>query len=221
MSLPTPIAVVAAFVGSHQAEFEVAYEAAILRELEEIVENVPADQLAIQWDTAVEFAVFEGVFPAWFGNDYPTRRAEVAQRLIRLGHAVPDEAELGYHLCYGDFEHTHFVQPADTSKLADIAGDLAAGLNRRLDWVHLPVPRDRADAAYFEPLRTLQLAQETTLYLGLIHATDGRSGAEDRIAAARSVVPKFGIATECGMGRRPAEQIPGLLDLHAELVETL
>jgi hypothetical protein len=30
-------------------------------------------------------------------------------------------------------------------------------------------------------------------------------------------VTGFGIATECGMGRRPPETISGLLDLHREL----
>ncbi|UPK75840.1 hypothetical protein MU582_04160 [Nocardioidaceae bacterium SCSIO 66511] len=221
VSLPTPIAVVAAFVGAHQAELEVAYEDAILRELAEIVAAVPADRLAVQWDTAVEFAVFEGVFPSWFGADYDDQRAEVARRLVRLGNAVPAGVQLGYHLCYGDFGHEHFVEPADTSKLADIANDLGAGLDRDLNWVHLPVPRGRDDAAYFEPLSALALRPETTVYLGLVHATDGQPGAERRIAAARAAISEFGIATECGMGRRPAEQIPGLLDLHAQLAAEL
>lgn len=219
--LPTPIAVVAAFVGEHQRELEVAYEARLMTELAQILAVVPAGDLAIQWDTAVEFAVFEGVFPAWFGSDYETQRREVVDRLVRLGQAVPDSVELGYHLCYGDFGHEHFVQPTDTSKLAAVATDLTARLGRRLDWIHLPVPIGRTDAAYFEALRTLSLPAETTLYLGLVHATDGLEGARRRIAAAHEVVPEFGIATECGMGRRPADQIPGLMDLHAELARAL
>ncbi|NKY43746.1 hypothetical protein [Nocardia cerradoensis] len=54
----------------------------------------------------------------------------------------------------------------------------------------------------------------------VVHATDGRDGALRRIAAAREIVDGFGIATECGFGRRPAEHIPDLLDLHAELAAT-
>jgi hypothetical protein len=221
VSLPTPIAVVAAFVGAHQAQLEAAYEARLLIELDEILAAIPAADLAIQWDTAVEFAVFEGVFPAWFGTDYPSRRAEVVTRLVRLGDAVPGEVELGYHLCYGDFGHEHFVEPADTSKLAAVAGEVAAGLGRRLDWVHMPVPRDRTDAAYFAPLADLSLPAETTLFLGLVHATDGLDGARARIDAARGAVKTFGVATECGMGRRPAEQIPALLDLHTAVAALL
>ncbi|MGW2307934.1 hypothetical protein [Actinomadura luteofluorescens] len=221
VSLPTPVAVVAAFIGAHQAELEAAYEARLLAELDEILAVIPPADLAVQWDTAVEFAVFEEVYPAWFGTDYPSRLTETVTRLVRLGAAVPDEAELGYHLCYGDFEHRHFVEPADMSKLADVTAGLVDGLGRRLDWVHMPVPRDRADEAYFAPLANLSLPAETTLFLGLVHVTDGLDGARARIAAARGVLKTFGIATECGMGRRPPQQIPALLDLHAAVADLL
>ena len=220
VSLPTPIAVVAAYIGAHQDVLEQAYEKRMLEELAEIMDVVPAEDLAVQWDTAVEFGVLEEVFPVWFDPDLD-KEAELVKRLVRLGDAVPAEVELGYHLCYGDYEHRHFVQPADTSKLASVATKVATGLKRSLNWVHMPVPRDRDDDAYFEPLRTMTLQEGTKLYLGLVHATDGEEGARRRIAAARKVVPEFGIATECGMGRRPAEQIDGLLALHATLAKSL
>lgn len=221
VSLPTPIAVVGAFVAGPQAELERRYEAAILAELDRIVAVVPASDLAIQWDAAVEFAIFEGVFPSWFGGEYQEQLPEVAERLIRLGDAVPEGVELGYHLCYGDFGHRHFVEPADTSKLAAVAAKVAAGLHRPLDWVHLPVPKDRTDIEYFAPLADLKLSSGTALFLGLVHASDGFDGARRRIDAAAKTVAAFGIATECGMGRRPSEQIPGLLDLHASLADSL
>ena len=221
VSLPTPIAVVAAFVGDHQDELERAYEARLTTELEEINAAIPAADLAVRWDTAVEFAVFEGVFPSWFGDGLDTQHRAVVERLVRLGNAVPAGVELGYHLCYGDFGHQHFVEPADTAKLAAVAADIAAGLEKPVTWIHLPVPRRRDDVEYFTALGAMNLPAETTLYLGLVHATDGVDGATKRIAAARQVVPSFGIATECGMGRRPAEQIPELMDLHATLAATL
>ncbi|WP_063052966.1 hypothetical protein [Nocardia arthritidis] len=221
VSLPTPIAVIGAFVAGPQGELERRYEARLLEELAAIVAAIPAEDLAVQWDAAVEFAIFEGIFPSWFGSDYPTQLDEVGQRLVRLGAAVPEAVELGYHLCYGDFGHRHFAEPTDTSRLAAVAGRILAGLDRPVNWLHLPVPRSRTDAAYFKPLADLVLAPETDLYLGLVHATDGRAGALGRIEAARSTVAAFGIATECGMGRRPADQIPALFDLHAELAEIL
>ncbi|MEU1954805.1 hypothetical protein ACWDO0_28580 [Nocardia rhamnosiphila] len=221
VGLPTPISVIGAFVAGPQAELEIRYEAAILAELDQITSAIPHEDLAIQWDAPVEFALFEGVFPCWFGDDYPARLGGVIERLSRLGDAVPTGVELGYHLCYGDFGHRHFVEPADTSKLVDVASGVATVLKRPLNWIHLPVPKGRTDAAYFAPLTGLATEPETTLYLGLVHASDGFDGARRRIKAAAEFVPEFGIATECGFGRRPAAQVPELLDLHARLANSL
>lgn len=102
-----------------------------------------------------------------------------------------------------------------------VTAGILDSLTRRVDWVHMPVPRARADRAYFEPLSKLRLPEQTRLYLGLVHATDGHAGAQRRIAAARGVIDTFGIATECGLGRRPAEQISSLLDLHAAVAADL
>jgi hypothetical protein len=83
--------------------------------------------------------------------------------------------------------------------------------------MHMPVPRDRSDDAYFAPLKGLRLEPDTELYLGLIHLTDGVEGAKRRIAAAKRVVTDFGVSTECGFGRRPPETIPRLLELHRDV----
>ena len=86
---------------------------------------------------------------------------------------------------------------------------------RRIDWFHMPVPSDRTDDAYFAPLEDLGLADTTDLYLGLVHHKDGEAGTRERIEAARGIVSKFGVSTECGLGRRPTETIPELLRVHA------
>jgi hypothetical protein len=92
--------------------------------------------------------------------------------------------------------------------LARLASRVAGGLQRPLNWVHMPVPRDRDDDAYFTPLRELHLPAGTELFLGLVHATDGMDGLQRRAAAAQRFSPAFGIATECGFGRRPAQTVP-------------
>jgi hypothetical protein len=79
----------------------------------------------------------------------------------------------------------------------------------------MPVPRDRDDAAYYQPLADLHLRPETKLYLGLIHLTDGLEGTRRRMAIAAKFTNDFGVATECGFGRRPPQTIADLLKLHA------
>ena len=64
-------------------------------------------------------------------------------------------------------------------------------------------------------LADLALHDETELYLGLVHLTDGVDGTARRIEVAGAVVPVFGVATECGMGRRPPDSVLPLFDVHA------
>jgi SAM-dependent methyltransferase len=210
--LPTPLAPISAFVvPEHQERLEPIYEDQLLGELGVILREVPHDQLSIQWDTNFEFGMLEGVFPVWFGDV----KGGILERLLRISHHVPADVQLGYHLCYGDVQHRHFKEPADAGRLVEVANALAASLGRALNWIHMPVPRERADEAYYAPLRDLRLRAETELYLGVVHHTDGVEGTRRRIEMARRFVSGFGVATECGWGRRPTATIPDLLRIHA------
>lgn len=219
VTLPTPLAPVCAFVAlEDQAALEPLYEHRMMLEIDRMLAAIPADQLAIQWDARYEFAMLEGAVHVWFDDV----RSGIFERLLRLGRHVPPEVELGYHLCYGDEEHGHFVEPADARRMVEIANGLASTLSRPLNWLHLPVPEGRSDDAYYAPLAELRLSPETEVYLGLIHPDDGAQGAADRITTARrhAAVP-FGAATECGWGRGGASAVRGLLELHREVTAPL
>lgn len=214
VALPTPLAPIQFYVApEHRAALEPVYEAQLMQELRDITDNIPHCELAIQWDTAVEFGILEGVFPSHLAD----AESDILQRLNRLGNAVPPDVELGYHLCYGDSGHKHFVEPKDTEHLVRIANGIASGLQRPLNWIHLPVPRDRTDSTFFAPLKNLQLDAATELYLGLVHATDGVHGTKKRIEAAQQAIESFGVATECGFGRRSPDTVDGLMQIHAQV----
>jgi hypothetical protein len=91
-----------------------------------------------------------------------------------------------------------------------------------IGWLHMPVPIDRDDEAYFAPLTNL-LKRQTELYLGLVHFRDGLEGAARRIATARKFSPvNFWIAFECGLGRRPPDEpIAKFLELHREIATSV
>lgn len=217
VSLPTPLAPIATFCQPSDRDVFPAYETAMFREVDAIVDAVPHDDLALQWDVAIEMGILEDFFQVWFGND----ETEIVRLIARACARVPEAVELGVHLCYGDAGHKHWKEPADTAKLTSLANALAVAVEHHLGWIHLPVPRDRSDLEYFAPLRGLRLHPDTELYLGLVHRTDGVEGARARIEAARSAVQDFGVATECGLGRRPPETIPDLLTLHGQVAKLL
>ena len=101
--------------------------------------------------------------------------------------------------------------------MVEFASQLSLTIGRPIQLFHMPVPRDRDDGHYFEPLARLAMQPQTRVSLGLIHMTDGKPGAKRRLAAAERYLANFLIATECGFGRRPPESIPALLQLHAAL----
>lgn len=215
VGLPTPLSVALFYVEpDSRASFETAYERALLDEISAILDQVPADQLAIQWETVSEFALLEGLMESHIDGDL---REAITTRVARLVDVVPEGADVGLHLCYGDSGHKHFCEPKDTGFLTDISRGVIEKSTRPVTWIHMPVPRDRDDQAYFEPLRQLVLPTHTRLYLGLVHHTDGEAGTARRIATARQVVTDFGIATECGLGRRHSATIAGLMQQHANL----
>lgn len=142
---------------------------------------------------------------------------DMVSRIVRVCGWMPENVALGLHFCYGDYEHKHWKEPKDTALMVDLANAVFAGVHRKLDWLHMPVPRNRDDDAYFAPLAGLKLNSETQLYLGLVHYTDGVEGGKRRLKTAERHVRNFGIATECGLGRRPKETISDVMKLMATL----
>ena len=216
--LPTPMSSAFMYVSprAHDDYLRV-YERSLLRALDDITAAIPHAELSIQWDICQEVLVFENYFPSRPG-DYKTR---IFALLERLGAAVPADVELGYHLCYGSPADQHLVMPADAGVLAELTRAIVAAVRRRLDFIHLPVPRKRTDAAYFAPLRGLGLPERTRLYLGLIHHGDAE-GDRRRMDTARAAVGGgFGVATECGWGRGEPARLDGLLKSHRHAVDYL
>ena len=208
--LPTPMASGYMYVSPTCIEdYLLTYEKSLLTALRSIVDTIPHQDLSIQWDICQEVLIFEDYFPYRPDNYKP----QIFDHMSRLGAQVPPDVELGYHLCYGTPTDEHLVMPKDTAILVEVANGLVSQLQRQLDFLHMPVPRDRVDDAYYAPLAGLQLPAQTELYLGLIHHQD-HNGDKQRIAAAQKVVPSFGIASECGWGRTDPERVPSLIESH-------
>ena len=215
MPLPTLMATAFMYISpANIPAYLAAYERSLLGDLARIAAAIPHEELAIQWDVCQEVLVFENYYP-WRPENY---KALTLALLARLGNAVPAGVELGYHLCYGSPADEHLVMPKDLGICVELTAGFEAALERSFDFLHLPVPKDRTDDAYFAPLDRLALPAETTLYLGLIH-NDDHAGDKARITAAKRHWSRFGIATECGWGRGDPARVPGLLASHRLALE--
>ncbi len=187
------------------------YTEALRAELETIAAKIPAKELAIQWDCATEVQDAYGAIP---GFTRETALARNTAQIAALCPAIPEEVELGYHFCFGTLGGWPRFAPDDLSGAVDLANAAVAASGRRVDWIHLPV-LDRSDDAFFAPLARLQ-PQGARVYLGVIHNMERF---RERVAAARKVLPKFGVAAYCGFGRLPPAQLDAVLEEHLAAAE--
>jgi hypothetical protein len=215
VSLPTPHSSGYLYVSgpARQTYFDV-YERSLKAALANIVKPIPAQDLAIQWDVCQEVLAFESYF-----KDRPANyKKQTFDMLGRLGDSVPAGVELGYHLCYGSPADEHLVQPKDAAILVEMLEGIAGATKRRIDFFHIPVPKDRTDDAFYAPLKEWKRPAGTELYLGLLHHADA-AGDKARVAVAKKFIDDFGLSAECGWGRTEPGRLPGLLTGHRVAAE--
>ena len=215
--LPTPMSTAYMYISpAFRAAFMPPYERALLEALDGILSAIPHDRLSIQWDVCQEVQLFYDYY-SHRPDDY---KVQVYDLLARLGGRVPESVEMGYHMCYGSPASAPLEMPEDMGKMVEISNGVCERLDRRMDFLHIPVPRNRDAGVYFQPLRELNVPEGTELILGLIHYDDAEGDAA-RIAAAREFLPAFAVATECGWGRDDPSRVPGLLASHCRAIELL
>ena len=222
------------FVGNAR-DFEIlwqGYNEALAREIAEICELVPHEDLAIQFDMARETAAVEGFefnFPNADLRRLPADGLQrYAQALAELAPEIPEDVWLGLHVCYGSLGHKHGESPdsahyttiRDLNVGVDMLNAGARACRRRVDFVHMPVQfGDGFRDGFYAPLERLEVGG-ARVYLGLIDPTDGVDGALRRSEVARRHLSSFGLATACGWGRRPVEErVEDILSLERAVAE--
>jgi hypothetical protein len=214
--MATALSVVAQYIDdAFQATIEPAYERRLLEEVDEIAAAVPAGELAIQWNLAIELSIIEGHRPVYFDKVWDG----ILERVVRGCERVPEPVELGLHFCFRDFEYQGFALPADLDRIVDLANGISGLVGRSIEWMHFPVPDTALDDGYFAPLRRLTLRPETDLYLGVIHTGDGAAVTQRQMTLAAAHAGDFGIACECGIGEIAADDVTVLLQRHRALAE--
>jgi hypothetical protein len=222
---PTPMASISAYIVPEQQQALLdSYERAMFADLGRLLAAVPADEVAVQWDVAVEFGTLEEAFAPGGAQAFDA----IIAALARCVDQVPAGVPVGLHLCYGDYGHQHFMQPESLALQVRVLNAVTAAAGRPVSFVSFTVPQYQREESYFAPLTGLAADPATELNFALVpyHPAEqapGTTGDQVRlIDAALAVSPggsrDWGICTECGMGRVSREDIPALLDLHRQIV---
>jgi hypothetical protein len=204
-----------------------AYVDALKRDAARLCEQIPHEDLVIQWDInwetiAIEYGDHLPDAPPMQFKPHGDPMARFEHYVRELNSAVPADVPLGMHLCYGDLNHEHFRDPADLATSVAMTNAATRVSPRPINFVQMSVPRPRSDDRFFEPLRDLQMG-DATLYAGLVHYTDGVEGSINRLnTLKRHFTGPIGVSTECGMGRRPRNQVLSrLLEIHREVAAAI
>jgi len=224
---PTPMASISAYIVPEQQQALLdSYERAMFADLDRLLAVIPAGEVAVQWDVAVEFGTLEEAFAPGGAQAYDA----IIAALTRCVDQVPAGIPVGLHLCYGDYGHQHFMQPESLALQVRVLNAVTAAAGRPVSFVSFTVPQYQREESYFAPLTGLAADPATELNFALVpyHPAEqapGTTGDQVRlIDAALAPSPggprDWGICTECGMGRVSREDIPALLDLHRQIVAT-
>lgn len=223
LQFPTPIAALSMVSPNDAQRLAPFYAEALFTDLQMALDRLPHERVAVQWDVAVEIGLLTGGFPV----EAPPFESIVAG-LVACLDQVPDDVPVGVHLCYGDLQHSHFVQPESLALQVRLLNALTDSARRPPAFAAFTVPQGRSDAAYFKPLRDLRADSVTELAFALVpyHPDDQPPGTsaeqakliDEYLGDSSGGARDWSVCTECGMGRVERSDVPRLLDLHREIV---
>lgn len=226
VSIPTPFTGLITWDYDQLRAVWPVYEAAVLKQVAEMAAVIPLEELAISWDCC-EFVMTlaNPQAPDTWSME------ELAAGIARCLDATPAASGAGLHFCYGGYNSAGTGDDPldrvikDTGLMVDFFHAIRAAARRPIDWLHIPVPRQREDDAYFAPLERMKLSPETQLYLGLVYLEDGMDGAKRKMDAACRHVNGFGVAAACGLNNPGASSRDGhtqeMLEQHRRVAEEL
>ncbi len=189
-----------------------------------IAREVNAILAAAGSDVIVQIEVPPELYAAY---KLPTPMMGLALRPILdlLGKLTPG-AQIGMHLCLGDFQNEALVHPKTLDKMVAFSNRLVDAWPRqhKLAYVHYPLAEGAVppttDGRYYAPLAGVRLPPDTRFVAGFVH--EKRSLAENQqilssIETARG--QPVDVACSCGLGRRTPDTATHLLSLMAQLTQ--
>jgi hypothetical protein len=218
VGLPFVTSVLSSFKENFSHDFPIAaeaYEELAAREIGRLLAEVPAHDLAIQWDVCHEVLDNESVLP--FTG--PGAWDRFATSVPRFASLVPEEVLLGYHFCYGTFPTWPMFEARDMELVVRMANYSVGESGRRVDWLHLAGPRylRSEEERFFAPLADLRNG-DARVFLGIVLPIDGVPGITRRYQTASHYLKEFGVAMYCGFGRQPGHDGVETMKEHREAV---
>ncbi|MEV5835980.1 hypothetical protein [Nocardia sp. NPDC052112] len=184
-----------------------AFRDATVRDIAAIHELVGTDGV-LQLEATAEMVLMARTQPLH-------RRLDAALRLgagiAALAESAPAGTRFGVHLCVGSMRNKSRVSMRDLRPFVELANSVVRQWpsDRPLTYLHGPfaagdIPPS-ANPAFYAPLADLSLAEGTNFYAGFVHETPTVAEQVETLRMIENALgrPVDGVASSCGLGRRP------------------
>ena len=185
-----------------------AFQVATVRDIAEIHAEA-GDDVVFQIETVVALVAIAQADDA----AQAAVAAQMAETMIDTVRRSPVGARFGIHLCLGDFHHTAYGAMRDVRPLVLLANAIAAGFpdDRVLEYVHAPFAAAKEppieDEAFYEPLRDLDLPEDTRFIAGFLHESLDTEAHRELLARIERLAGReVDVAAACGLGRRDSDE---------------
>jgi len=174
---------------------------ALRAEVAKMVELIPNDDLAIQWDLAIENRLIDMALANGSVEDGKKEAKRVMAPAAELCPGIPKAVHLGHHMCFGTLSGWPSRQPPNLTSAVLLSNAAVDASGRSVEFLHIPT-LGSAEDAFFAPLKDLK-HDGARVYMGAIHHLHHARGMGDQLKAMKKYLPEFGLASPCGFGRAP------------------
>ncbi|QIS05503.1 hypothetical protein F5X71_27170 [Nocardia brasiliensis] len=184
-----------------------AFSAAAVREIAAIQELTDGE-VVIQLEATAELVLMAKTQPL---HRVVNRALGLSKGIAALAASAPAGTRFGVHLCLGSMNNKARATLRDTRPLVYFANSLARQWpsDRPLEFIHAPFAAGDTPPAtepgFYRALAGLRLHEDTNFYAGLVHDIPTEAAQSQTLRQIEQALgrPVDGVATACGLGRRP------------------
>lgn len=172
------------------------------------IRGLAGDDVVVQLEATAELIMLAKAQPFHRQVD---RLLGLGRGIAALAAAAPAGTRFGVHLCLGSLRNKARGKLRDARPFVDLANSVVRHWphGRVLEYLHGPFAAgDRPPSSkteFYAPLADLSLCEGTDFYAGLVHDIPSEAEQLETLATIEHALgrPVDGVASACGLGRRP------------------
>lgn len=172
------------------------------------IRELAGDDVVIQFEATAELVLMAKTQPL---HTLVNRVLGLGKGIAELAAASPPGTRFGVHLCLGSMNNKARATLRNVRPFVDLANTIVRHwpADRTLTFVHAPfaagdIPPS-GNPKFYAPLKNLALNEGTDFYAGMVHDTPTETEQLRTLQVIEQALgrPVDGVATACGLGRRP------------------